>query len=50
MSKWIPRRVRLLTLAFIAALLAGSLLGFLRFNFPPASIYLGDAGSMLIGL
>jgi UDP-GlcNAc:undecaprenyl-phosphate/decaprenyl-phosphate GlcNAc-1-phosphate transferase len=36
--------------AFIAALLAGSLLGFLRFNFPPASIYLGDAGSMLIGL
>jgi len=30
--------------------LAGALLGFLRFNFAPASIYLGDAGSMLIGL
>lgn len=29
---------------------AGSLLGFLCFNFPPARIYLGDAGSMLIGL
>ena len=29
---------------------AGALLGFLRFNFAPASIYLGDAGSMLIGL
>lgn len=30
--------------------LAGALLGFLRYNFAPASIYLGDAGSMLIGL
>jgi len=30
--------------------MAGALLGFLRFNFPPASIYLGDPGSMLIGL
>jgi UDP-GlcNAc:undecaprenyl-phosphate GlcNAc-1-phosphate transferase len=26
------------------------LLGFLRYNFPPASIFLGDAGSMSIGL
>lgn len=30
--------------------LAGALLGFLVFNKPPASIYLGDAGSMMIGL
>ena len=30
--------------------LAGGLLGFLRYNFAPASIYLGDAGSMIIGL
>jgi UDP-GlcNAc:undecaprenyl-phosphate GlcNAc-1-phosphate transferase len=30
--------------------MAGALLGFLPYNFPPASIYLGDAGSMLIGL
>jgi len=29
--------------------LAGSLMGFLIFNKPPASIYLGDAGSMMIG-
>ncbi len=36
--------------ALIAFALAGALLGFLRFNFPPAKIYLGDAGSMLIGL
>ncbi len=36
--------------AVICFALAGSLLGFLRFNFPPAKIYLGDTGSMLIGL
>jgi UDP-GlcNAc:undecaprenyl-phosphate GlcNAc-1-phosphate transferase len=37
---------------FIATLgftLSGSLLGFLRFNFPPASIFLGDGGSMMLG-
>jgi UDP-GlcNAc:undecaprenyl-phosphate GlcNAc-1-phosphate transferase len=36
--------------AVIAFALAGTLLGFLRYNFAPATIYLGDAGSMLIGL
>ncbi len=30
--------------------LAGSLLGFLRYNFRPARIYLGDAGSLFVGL
>jgi len=34
----------------IAASLAGAIGGFLMFNLPPAKIYLGDAGSMLIGL
>ena len=34
----------------IAAGLSGALLGFLVYNFPPAKIFLGDAGSMLIGL
>jgi UDP-GlcNAc:undecaprenyl-phosphate/decaprenyl-phosphate GlcNAc-1-phosphate transferase len=29
---------------------AGALVGFLRYNLPPARIYLGDTGSMLIGL
>jgi len=29
--------------------LAGSLLGFLYFNFPPASIFMGDSGSLFIG-
>ena len=28
---------------------AGAALGFLRYNFPPARIFLGDAGSMLLG-
>ena len=32
-----------------AAILAGAALGFLRFNFYPASIFMGDAGSMLLG-
>jgi UDP-GlcNAc:undecaprenyl-phosphate GlcNAc-1-phosphate transferase len=36
--------------ACVAVALAGGLLAFLGYNFPPASIYLGDAGSMLIGL
>ena len=36
--------------ACVAVVLAGALVGFLRYNFPPASIFLGDAGSMLIGL
>jgi len=29
--------------------LAGAVVGFLRYNFNPASIYLGDSGSMLLG-
>ncbi len=29
--------------------LAGALIGFLRYNFRPASIFLGDSGSLLIG-
>jgi UDP-GlcNAc:undecaprenyl-phosphate GlcNAc-1-phosphate transferase len=29
---------------------AAALLAFLRYNFPPATIFLGDSGSMLIGL
>jgi len=36
--------------AVMCAALFGALLGFLRYNFPPARIYLGDTGSMLIGL
>jgi UDP-GlcNAc:undecaprenyl-phosphate/decaprenyl-phosphate GlcNAc-1-phosphate transferase len=35
--------------AFLSLVLAGSVLGFLRHNFYPAKIYLGDAGSLFIG-
>ena len=54
--------VALLCLSVIAAInensvmlvaslvLAGALVGFLKYNFHPAKIYLGDAGSMFIGL
>jgi UDP-GlcNAc:undecaprenyl-phosphate/decaprenyl-phosphate GlcNAc-1-phosphate transferase len=34
----------------IALVLAGALAGFLAFNRPPAAIFLGDSGSMVIGL
>jgi UDP-GlcNAc:undecaprenyl-phosphate/decaprenyl-phosphate GlcNAc-1-phosphate transferase len=37
---------------FVAALLAlvlGASLGFLCFNFPPASIFMGDSGSLVLG-
>ena len=36
--------------ALIAATLAGACLGFLPHNFQPARIFMGDTGSMLIGL
>lgn len=35
--------------AILAAILAGTTLGFLRHNFFPASIFMGDSGSMLLG-
>ena len=35
--------------ALLCALLGGSILGFLRYNFYPASIFLGDSGSLFLG-
>src|SRR2546425_3311881 len=35
--------------AFLCIVLAGAIGGFLRYNFHPAKIYLGDAGSLFIG-
>ncbi len=37
-------------IAIVSITLAGSLLGFLRYNFTPAKIYMGDTGSMFLGL
>lgn len=39
-----------LVISILSISLAGALLGYLRFNWEPASIYLGDSGSMVIGL
>lgn len=36
-------------LSFIALGMAGALLGFLWFNFPPARIYMGDGGAYFLG-
>jgi UDP-GlcNAc:undecaprenyl-phosphate GlcNAc-1-phosphate transferase len=33
----------------LAIIFIGALLGFLAFNFPPASIFMGDAGSLVVG-
>lgn len=42
MGKW--------TDALIISVVVAALLGFLRYNFHPARIFLGDTGSMLVGL
>ena len=36
--------------AFIAFAMAGAIAGFLRFNYSPAKIFMGDTGALLIGL
>lgn len=35
--------------AYSLAVVAGAVVGFLFFNFPPATVYLGDAGSLSLG-
>ncbi len=35
--------------ALLSLIIAGSLIGFLRYNFNPAKIFLGDSGSLIIG-
>lgn len=37
------------TVSLLAIILAGAVLGFLRYNFFPAKIFLGDSGSMFLG-
>jgi UDP-GlcNAc:undecaprenyl-phosphate GlcNAc-1-phosphate transferase len=36
-------------ISMLLLIFMGSLLGFLRFNYPPASIFMGDCGSLFIG-
>ncbi|HEY6329164.1 MAG TPA: MraY family glycosyltransferase [Blastocatellia bacterium] len=44
---WISGGNHLMSL--LAIIMAGATLGFLRFNFNPASIFLGDSGSLFLG-
>lgn len=39
----------LFTEGMIAAAIGGAVFGFLFFNFPPANIFMGDSGSLLLG-
>ena len=39
-----------INMAMIAFTLTGSLLGFLKYNFSPARIFMGDTGSLVIGM
>jgi UDP-GlcNAc:undecaprenyl-phosphate/decaprenyl-phosphate GlcNAc-1-phosphate transferase len=47
---WVGRTHEDFYVMFIAALLIGATLGFLRFNFPPARVFMGDTGSHFLGL
>lgn len=47
---WVARTHGDFYVMFIGALLAGATLGFLRYNFPPARVFMGDVGSHFLGL
>lgn len=42
-------RIGLMPAVLLGAIFGGSILGFLPYNFNPASIFMGDTGSMLLG-
>lgn len=47
---WVARTHGDFYVMFVCSLMAGATLGFLRFNFPPARIFMGDTGSQFLGL
>ena len=47
---WVGRTHADFYVMFLAAPLAGACFGFLRFNFPPARVFMGDTGSHFLGL
>ncbi len=47
---WVSRTHADFYVMFIAALLIGATFGFLRYNFPPARVFMGDTGSQFLGL
>lgn len=46
---WSANRIYQVPAALMMLALAGALLGFLVFNFPPARVFMGDSGSMFLG-
>jgi len=46
---WSANGINQLPAAHLTLALAGALLGFLFFNFPPARVFMGDSGSMFLG-
>lgn len=46
---WCANGIGQLPAAHLTLALAGALLGFLFFNFPPARVFMGDSGSMFLG-
>jgi len=47
---WVGRSHSDFYVMFISSLLIGAALGFLRWNFPPARVFMGDTGSQFLGL
>ena len=47
---WVARTHADFYVMFFAALLIGATFGFLRYNFPPARVFMGDTGSQFLGL
>ncbi len=47
---WVAHGHADLYVMFITSLLIGATLGFLRYNFPPARVFMGDTGSHFLGL
>ena len=47
---WVGRTHANFYVMFMSSLLIGTTLGFLRYNFPPARIFMGDTGSQFLGL
>ena len=46
---WSANGISQLPAAHLTLALAGAILGFLFFNFPPARVFMGDTGSMFLG-
>jgi UDP-GlcNAc:undecaprenyl-phosphate GlcNAc-1-phosphate transferase len=47
---WVARTHADFYVMFFASLLIGATFGFLRYNFPPARVFMGDTGSQFLGL